>query len=62
MEQAKQLSSPFIYRTSHFSVYIQFSDRLNARDVIRHQTEARVRCVALNHKVRFGLPDSYRIN
>lgn len=48
--------------TTMFRFKTIFGDHLNAREAKRQQTEARVKCVALNRMTRLGMPDSYRIN
>ena len=48
--------------TTMFRFKTIFGDRLVAREEQRQQTEARIKCAALNRMTRLGMPESYRIN
>lgn len=48
--------------TTIFRFKTIFGDRLAAREEQRQQTEARIKCAALNRMTRLGRPESYRIN
>jgi uncharacterized protein (DUF4415 family) len=48
--------------TAMFRFKTIFGDHLNAREAKRQQTEARVKCAALNRMTRLGMPDSCRSN
>jgi hypothetical protein len=47
--------------TAMFRVKTIFGDRLRARTIRRQQTEAAVRCAALNRMTQLGMPDSYPV-
>jgi IS5 family transposase len=48
--------------TTMFRFKTIFGDRLAAREEQRQQTEARLKCAALNRMTRLGMPESYRVN
>lgn len=48
--------------TAVFRFKTIFGDRLAAREEQRQQTEARLKCAALNRMTRLGMPESYRVN
>ncbi len=48
--------------TTMFRFKTIFGDRLAAREEQRQQTEARLKCAALNRMTRLGMPASYRVN
>jgi IS5 family transposase len=48
--------------TTVFRFKTIFGDRLAARQEPRQQTEARLKCAALNRMTRLGMPESYRVN
>lgn len=48
--------------TAMFRFKTIFGDRLAAREEQRQQTEARIKCAALNRMTRLGMPESYRVN
>ena len=48
--------------TTVFRFKTIFGDRLAAREEQRQQTEARLKCAALNRMTRLGMPESYRVN
>lgn len=48
--------------TAMFRFKTIFGDALAAREEQRQQTEARLKCVALNRMTRLGMPESYRVN
>jgi uncharacterized protein (DUF4415 family) len=48
--------------TAMFRFKTIFGDHLNAREMQRQKSEARIKCAALNRMTRLGMPDSYRIN
>jgi hypothetical protein len=47
--------------TAIFRLKTIFGDRLTARTLKRQQTEAALRCLALNQMTRLGMPDSYPV-
>lgn len=47
--------------TAMFRFKTIFGDHLNAREMQRQKSEARIKCSALNRMTRLGMPDSYRI-
>lgn len=48
--------------TAMFRFKTIFGERLAAREEQRQQTEARLKCAALNRMTRLGMPESYRLN
>jgi hypothetical protein len=48
-----------LVETTFFRLKTLFGDRLTARTIKRQQTEAAIRCLALNRMTRLGMPDSY---
>jgi IS5 family transposase len=51
-----------LVETAMFRFKTIFGDRLAAREEQRQQTEARLKCAALNRMTRLGMPESYRVN
>jgi IS5 family transposase len=47
--------------TTMFRSKTIFGDHLDAREVARQKTEARIKCAALNRMTRLRMPDSYRV-
>jgi IS5 family transposase len=47
--------------TAVFRMKTIFGDRLRARSIRRQQSEAAIRCAALNRMTRLGMPDSYPV-
>jgi IS5 family transposase len=50
-----------LIETAFFRLKTIFSDKLKSRTAERQQTEARVRCLALNRMTKLGMPKSYAI-
>lgn len=48
--------------TTMFRFKTIFGDRLAAREELRQQTEARLKCAVLNRMTRLGMPESYCVN
>ncbi len=48
-----------LVETTFFRLKTIFGDRLTARTLKRQQTEAGIRCLALNQMTRLGMPESY---
>jgi IS5 family transposase len=48
--------------TTMFRFKTIFGDQLAAREEQRQQTEARLKCAALNRMTGLGMPESYRVN
>lgn len=51
-----------LVETTFFRLKTRFGDRLTARTLKRQQTEAAMRCLALNRMTRLGMPDSYPVS
>jgi hypothetical protein len=50
-----------LVETTFFRLKTIFGDKLTARTLKRQQTEAGIRCLALNRMTRLGMPDTYAI-
>jgi IS5 family transposase len=50
-----------LVETAFFRLKTIFGDRLSARKWQQQQTEAAIRCAALNRMTRLGMPDSYAV-
>jgi len=50
-----------LVETTRFRFKTIFGDHLNARELARQKTEARIKCAALNRMTGLGMPESYPV-